>query len=74
MISNYTKGSAHRRRATDSIVGCVLLRAFEKLRTAIISFVVSVRLFICLHGASRWTLKGFSRNLIFEDISSLSEI
>jgi hypothetical protein len=40
IIGNYTKGSAQRRTATDSIVGCVvLLRVFAKFRTAIISLV-----------------------------------
>jgi hypothetical protein len=40
IISNYTTGSAHRRTATDSIVGCiVLLRVLAKFRTAIISLV-----------------------------------
>jgi len=40
IITNYTKGSAHRRTATDSIVGCViLLRVFAKFRTANISLV-----------------------------------
>jgi hypothetical protein len=74
-ISNYTKESAHWRTATDSIFGCVLLlRAFAKLRTAAVSFVMSVRLFICPHGTTRLTLEGFSWNLIFEDFSKLEKI
>ena len=45
------------------------LDAVAKLRKATISFVISVRPSVCLHGTTRLLLDGFSRNLIFEYFS-----
>jgi hypothetical protein len=40
------------------------LGAFEKLRLATISFAMSVCPSVCLHGITRFSLYGFSRNLL----------
>ena len=47
------------------------LGAFEKLRKATTSFVMSVRPSFRKHGTTRLSLDGFSCNFIFEDFSKI---
>jgi hypothetical protein len=47
------------------------LDALKKLRKAIISFVMSVRLSVRVHGTTGLPLDGFSLNMIFEDFSKI---
>jgi len=44
----------------------LFLGAFAKLQKATVSFVISVRPFVCPHGTTGLQLDGFSLNFIFE--------
>jgi hypothetical protein len=48
-----------------------ILCTFAKLRNGTVSFVMSVRLFVCLHGTTWLPLDRFSCNLTFEGISKI---
>jgi hypothetical protein len=55
----------------DNSAAVRLLGAFEKLRKATISFIVSVSLSVRPHGSTRLLLDGFSRNFIFDYVSKI---